>query len=134
MTVNIHCYTILILLLLSSCSSFVPRFSQKASKPHIFGGKSISKSLYRATTDDGDDVNDANLNSDTSEEPPVSSFEAMVRSVTGKSNYRFGDLTKGAVSTTTHAFEDVAKKTNLVDKDYHFGVSKLCAVLLYVTS
>lgn len=49
-------------------------------------------------------------------EQPVSGFESLVRQVTGRSEYRFGDLTKNAV-------EDLAKATHLVDDDYHFGVS-----------
>jgi len=52
-------------------------------------------------------------------EPPLSAFESVVRSVTGRSDHIFGDLSKGA-------FKDVAKATCLVDDDgddYHFGVS-----------
>lgn len=46
-------------------------------------------------------------------------FEETVRKTTGKEDYRFGDFSKGTVEATTHAVEDIVKKTT--GKEYKFG-------------
>ena len=47
-------------------------------------------------------------------------FEKAVRRVTKNEEYKFGDLTKTVVNTTTHGFEDTVRAvTN--NEDYHFG-------------
>lgn len=104
----------------------------------LFGGGVVNYHIQirrRAQTLTDEDVpneNDSSSPSQAEIEPPVSSFESMVRYLTGNPNYRFGDLTKGAVSTTTHALEDVAKKTRLFDQDYHFGVSNVPSGYTYM--
>ncbi len=88
----------------------------------------IRRHAQTRTDEDVPNENDSSSPSQAEIEPPISSFESMVRNLTGNPSYRFGDLTKGAVSTTTHAFVDVlAKKTRLVDQDYHFGVSNVAS-------
>ena len=94
------------------CDSLVP-----ISSPFICTGRRYSFLRTHGNTNNDDDH--------VSEEPavktPVSAFEKWARQVTGRSEYRFGDLTKTAV-------EDLAKATHLVEDDYQFGVS-ICASL-----
>mmetsp|Transcript_16161 Transcript_16161/g.46414 ORF Transcript_16161/g.46414 Transcript_16161/m.46414 type:complete len:353 (+) Transcript_16161:143-1201(+) len=68
-----------------------------------------------------DDNNGANDQKKARSGPaPVSSFEEMVRKMTQNPDYKFGDLTRSAVSVGTHAVEDVVQKATGKD-DYHFG-------------
>ncbi|KAL7549926.1 hypothetical protein ACHAWF_013181 [Thalassiosira exigua] len=51
---------------------------------------------------------------------PVKSFERVVRSVTGNEEYKFGDIARSVVNTTTHGIEG-AVRTVTKNEDYEFG-------------
>ena len=108
-------------LIVPFCFSFVELLPHRtATSCTLRGVRSLAPPCFlTASGKDADD--DVGPNND--QDSPVSAFESMVRKVTGKSDYKFGDFTKKAVSTTTNAVEELAKKTNIVDDDYHFGVS-----------
>ena len=54
------------------------------------------------------------------EKGDVNFFEKAVRRVTKKEDYKFGDITKSVVNTTTHGFEDTVRSVTH-NKNYHFG-------------
>lgn len=47
-------------------------------------------------------------------------FERVARKVTQNENYRFGDITRSVVNTTTSGVEDVVRSVTQ-DEDYRFG-------------
>lgn len=50
----------------------------------------------------------------------VTTFEKLIRTVTRNEKYKFGDLSKKTITTTTKVVEDVVKKTT-GNEDYRFG-------------
>ena len=55
----------------------------------------------------------------------VESFEEMVRKVTGKSDYKFGDLSKASVKKITATVESVEKgTTGVMEKVVHISASQ----------
>jgi hypothetical protein len=127
-----HAYFFFFLLLVSSCYSFVDFWGLRVGTSCPFrtscpfhGKRSLLSPRLSTTGTDTVDETDPNNTDTNNSEPPISTFESLVRNVMGRSDYKFGDLTKEAVSTTTHAVEDLAKKTHLVDQDYQFGVSTM---------
>lgn len=93
----------------------------------------LAPTPLRATNgDDGSSVNaDGGENSAASIPPrggggsksfssDVNPFEAAVRQVTGNKDYKFGDITKTVVSSTSHVFEDSVRGMTGRD-DYRFG-------------
>ena len=62
----------------------------------------------------------------------VESFEEMVRKVTGKSDYKFGDLSKASVKRITATVESVEKgTTDVMEKVVHISAS-LCVYTIRV--
>lgn len=51
---------------------------------------------------------------------PLRSFEKAVRSVMGNEEYKFGDLTRSVVNTTTHGIEGTVRSVTR-DENYQFG-------------
>lgn len=47
-------------------------------------------------------------------------FERFVRRTTGNADYRFGDVTRSVVNSTTHGVEDVVRAVTQ-DESYQFG-------------
>lgn len=69
-----------------------------------------------------DDDNERSVEEERRREPPKSSspLERVVRSVTGNEEYKFGDITRSVVNTTTHGVEDAVRAvTN--NEEYQFG-------------
>lgn len=57
---------------------------------------------------------------ETTEEDNANAFESVVRSVSGNKQYKFGDLSKKVVSSSTKGVEEVVKKVTK-NEDYQFG-------------
>lgn len=131
-------YTLLLLLSLlsaSSCFAFVPRGpnqssagSSSSSTAHTTTKcrpKECRKSsfLFSGATNDGaENISSIGTDDDDNEAngPLMSAFEEMMRSVTKNEGYKFGDLSKEALSAGTREVENIVHAIP-GQEDYHFG-------------
>ena len=67
-----------------------------------------------------EDIYNDDKESNNVEEDNPNRFEKFVRNVSSRKDYKFGDLTRKVVNTTTTGVED-AVKTVTGNEDYHFG-------------
>jgi len=85
----------------SNSKGYISAMRRKVNSFKLFDGK--SKDMAKVEND-----------------PSPSPFESLVRKMTGLEHYRFGDLSKGTIATTTQVFEETVKKTT-GKEDYRFG-------------
>ena len=71
-----------------------------------------------------EDVYNDERNSSNDDEDNPNRFEKFVRNVSRQKDYKFGDLSKKIVNTTTTGVEDAVKSVT-GNEEYHFGDCKL---------
>ena len=71
----------------------------------------------------GDVYNSDDKESSSNEEGNPNRFEKFVRNVSSQKDYKFGDITKKMVNTTTTGVEGAVKSVT-GNEDYHFGDCK----------
>ena len=107
----------------SNAFAFFYRPSYTVEKSHITRDcKSKRKPKTKSFKLFGKNLNDSNNASERqrNQDRSPSTFESMVRKITGIEDYKFGDLSRGTVATATNAFEESVKKTT-GKEDYRFG-------------
>lgn len=83
----------------------------------FFGQRSPRlRSLKNSSSVGDDDYKEAT----ETEEDNANAFESVVRSVSGNKQYKFGDLSKKVVSSSTKGVEEVVKKVTK-NEDYQLG-------------
>ena len=83
----------------------------------FFGQRSPRlRSLKNSSSVGDDDYKEAT----ETEENNANAFESVVRSVSGNKQYKFGDLSKKVVSSSTKGVEEVVKKVTK-NEEYQFG-------------
>lgn len=82
---------------------------------------SPTRRLWTPLRASGDTYDDSDLSSGSKEDNGgANPFESIVRRVTNNEEYKFGDITRSLVDTTTHGVEDVVR-TVTHDENYNFG-------------
>mmetsp|Transcript_35243 Transcript_35243/g.71997 ORF Transcript_35243/g.71997 Transcript_35243/m.71997 type:complete len:350 (-) Transcript_35243:97-1146(-) len=85
-----------------------------------------SPRLHSLKSSSGDDETyeeariDDNVVEDNAKEDKANAFESIVRNVSGNKQYKFGDISKKVVSSSTKGVEEVVKKVTK-NEEYHFG-------------
>ena len=79
----------------------------------------ILRPLNNSSSSD-DENHSASLSSSAERKDNANAFESIVRKVSGNDEYKFGDLSKSVISSSTKGVEGVVKSVTK-NEDYEFG-------------
>eukprot|EP00581_Thalassiosira_minuscula_P012266 CAMPEP_0183719564 /NCGR_PEP_ID=MMETSP0737-20130205/12441_1 /TAXON_ID=385413 /ORGANISM="Thalassiosira miniscula, Strain CCMP1093" /LENGTH=338 /DNA_ID=CAMNT_0025949283 /DNA_START=149 /DNA_END=1162 /DNA_ORIENTATION=+ len=113
---------IILIALLFQLSCLGPTASFSLSPRRYWTPLQAAENAYNKDdgTSDGPEVGEEEEDSKSKSGSLSSPFEKVVRKVTGNERYKFGDITRSVVNTTTHGVEDVVRSVTH-DGSYQFG-------------